>query len=520
MFYSKLIKNKINYFEKQDMINQKKNPSTIIYRDSYDFNTNIPEKKIPPKTPSLYSQYKIYKVNNTNIKEPNSLLANYSIRINKDRNSHRLNSKNLESNSFSNKLIDFHDLNMNNRGMNFVQNNFKKVVKYTNQNNNSISIISDKDNVVHPFRLSGDNKHIMNNNNNPNNKTNNTIVNITYINENTNYIKNVYPKDLLKPQAQDKFILDNEKKIEHLSNDKRRTTPNEGFKIIKQSKMKVNTPNPNKIKNINNIIKDNKANNQIHEIKDFKKNENDYMKEIKNIMYNRNNNSKQNDNYLTKSNKISLPKDIVLQKDNHNLMNDINIAQKEKEENKSNISLNIKKIKEKLDDRDYQLNYKAKITESKYRKKIEENILINKNNNNQNNNTINTKESNYPKTPSKYKGPKITKSFFNSSNKINNPNNKLVTSSQTQLKENNNNNKDSKKINTPSKISKLTITNTSSTKQKAKTIKIKKEEKHNNNNNKINPFKYEEKEKENRKKTLEKIPLKFIRVKLNHVKKN
>ena len=502
MFYSKIIKNKINYFEKQNMINPKNNPNIIKYGNSYNLNTNIPEKIIQPKTPSLYSQFKIYNNNNNNnIQGQNYLLTNYSIKNSNDKNLHNLNSKSLESIAFSNKLIDFHDLNMNNRKMNYVQNNFKKVVKYTNQknNNNSISIISDKDNVVHPFRLSGVNKHIMNNND----KTS-TIVNITYINENTNYIKNVYSNDILKPQSRDKFILDNEKKIEHLPNDKGKT-PNEGIKIIKQSKPKINTPVVNKIRKITNMIKDTKVNNQIHEIKHLNKNENDYMKEIKNIMYNKNTNSKPNENYIVKSSKILLPKDIDFQKDNHNLMSDVDTAQKAKEENQTNISLNIKKLEEKIDNRDYQLNYKAKITESKYRKKSGENIIISKYSNNLNNDTINTNKSYYPKTASKYNGGKITKSFINSLNKISIQNNKLAVSSQLKSSnnKNSNNNKDTKKISTPLNISRLTITNTSSKKQKTKTIKIKKVEKQNNNNNKINPFKYEEKEKDNRKKTLD-----------------
>ena len=484
MFYSKIVKNKIDYLEKHEMINQRKNSNNVKYRDSYNSNTNIPEKIIQSKTPSLYSQIKIYNNQNNN---QNYLLTNYSIQNNNDKNLHNLNSKSLESMAFSNKLIDFHNLNMNNIKTNYVQNNFKKEVRYSNPNNNSISIISDKDNVVHPFRLSGDNKNIMNNNNN---KTNSTIVNITYINENTNYIKNVYSNDILKPQSRDKFILDNEKNIEHLSNEKGRP-PSEG--LIKQYKMKVNTPITNKIKSISNIIQGTKVNNQIHEIKHFNKNENDYMNEIKDIMYNKNNNPKQNDNYLIKSNKILLPKDISFQNDNHNL--------KEKEENQSNISRNIKKIKEKLNDRDYQLNYKAKITESKYRKKSGEIIISNEYINNQNNDTINTNKSYYPKTATKYNGSKIAKSFINSINKMNIQNNKLATSSQ--LKENsNNNNKDIRKINTPLNISKLTITNTSTKKQKTKNIKIKKEEK---NNNKINPFRYEEKVKETRKKTLDVI---------------
>ncbi len=64
--------------------------------------------------------------------------------------------------------------------------------------------------LVEPFRFSADEagltiKQIKNNNN-----SNSTIVNITYIKEIKNYIKNVYSNTLLKPQTQDKFILEND----------------------------------------------------------------------------------------------------------------------------------------------------------------------------------------------------------------------------------------------------------------------------------------------------------------------
>ena len=201
MFYLKLPENKVNYFQKTELNTQKKYRNVIIYKGAYNNNINQKEKIIQPKTPSLYSNYKI---NNSNT---NYLLTNYSTK----KKLNTLNSKSLESPSFVNRIIDFHNMNksnnnMNNRSLNFKENNFKKVIKYTKQNENIISNFKEKEDIVQPFRLSGDNKNIKNNNNN----LSNTIVNITYINENKNYIKNVYSNDVLKPQSQDKYILDNE----------------------------------------------------------------------------------------------------------------------------------------------------------------------------------------------------------------------------------------------------------------------------------------------------------------------
>ena len=493
MFYLKLPENKINFLQKTNYNTQKKIQNSILYKGAYNSNTNVNEKIIQPKTPSLYSNYK---VNNPN---KNYLLTNYT----KQKKLNNLHSQSLENESFVNKLLDFHNMNknnnMNNRSINYKQNNFKKVVKYTKKN----------ENIVQPFRLSGDNKNIKNNNNNNNNNNNlsNTIVNITYINENKNYIKNVYSSNELKPQAQDKFILDNETKTtethkqnnyKYLSSDKRRT-PNQVIKIVKINKMKVYSPQTDKTKSPYLNINETEIN--TNNKKYLSKNENNYMKEIKDIMY-KNDNNEYNNKYKSETNKITSSKDKILLKDEHSIFtSNINKIKKQKSEknysNENNIELNIKKIKEKISDKDYQLIYNAKIIEGKYRKKNENNINIfsNKENNKFNNintntiNTINTNKSYYPKTASKYSESKENKSFF-----------------APLIKENkvNNNNKNNNKINNSSNLAKLTIINTSSKTQKNKTITNKKEKK---TNDKINPFIYQEneKEKDTKKKNIELI---------------
>ena len=504
MFYSKDMKNKVIYQQKA-YNNNKKNPSLIIYREPYNNNVNITKKIIQPKTPSLNSHYKI---DNT---EKNYLLSNNTmIKQNFDNESKydkNLHNKSLETISFKNKIIDLNNMktsninaiNVNNRrNINLKQNNFKKVVKITNQNVNKTN---SKDNIVEPFRLSEVNK-------NNNSSINNTIVNITYINENKNYIKNVYSNDILKPQSQDKFILDNEKpKIQvtkkdykTISNDIRKT-PNQRIKVIKANGMNIYTPMTGKIRDVNN-----ETNSEKH-IKIFKypqnkerinanKDDNDYMQEIKNIMYNKSNNSKliSNNNRSFKDTKILISKNKIIQHDNHSLMNDINTTQKQKnEQSLSNLSINIKKIKEKSIDRDYELIYNAKVIQSKYSQKTDNTHLSNsdqnKFNNISNTYTINTDKSHISKISSKFNGTKSNKSFTDSINKVNIQNNissKIIK---------NINNTSIKQINSPPNISKLTITNISSKKPKIKLIKNKKEEALENKTNKknINPFKYGEK---------------------------
>ena len=484
MFYLKLPENKVNYFQKTDLNTQKKYRNVIIYKGAYNNNINQKEKIIQPKTPSLYSNYKI---NNSNT---NYLLTNYSTK----KKLNTLNSKSLESPSFVNRIIDFHNMNksnnnMNNRSLNFKENNFKKVIKYTKQNENIISNFKEKEDIVQPFRLSGDNKNIKNNNNN----LSNTIVNITYINENKNYIKNVYSNDVLKPQSQDKFILDNEttekhdkNKYNYLTNDKTRT-PNHGIKIVKINKMKVYSPPNEKINRVNYKTNDSG-------IKDLNKNENNYMNEVKNIMYHKIINSEQNvennNKYKSETSKTLSFKDKMLSKDMRSLTNNLNKSKKKKlDKNYSNenyISLNIDKIKDKISDTDYQLIYNAKIIDGKYRKKSHNSntFFSNKENNKFNTNntkTFDTNKSYYSKTASKINGSKSLMDSLIKENKVSN-----------------------KKLNDSSNLSKLTITNTSSKNQKSKIINNKKE-KEKKINDKINPFIYKETEKDIKKKNSEMV---------------
>ena len=500
IFYSKIPQNKINYFQKTAQNNTKKNRNIIIYKD-YHKDTNEINKIIAPKTPKVYSQYKVVS------HDPKYIVMNQTFQKNENKtqkNLNNINNKSVENIAFNNNLINYQNVNkkINNS---YKQNNFKKVVKYSSKTDLSNNNIRDNSNIVQPFRLSGDNKNNKFNNNN--NNINSTIVNITYINENKNYIKNIYSTDLLKPQVQDKFILDNENKESktnlikdnrYLQNDTRRT-PNQGIKIINANanKIKVYTPMNNKIENDNYQYKTT----EVKKIQNQTKNENNYMNELKSIMYNnRNNNSRQINQYNNrtyKDTKGSFSNDKIVQNKKNELTNDT-IKKNDQNININNISLNIRKKKDKSEERDYQLSYNAKITETKYRKKSQENPLSNINLQKTNPfNNINTK-SYYPSTSSKITSAKTnTKSFFNSNNKTNEQNNQ-------NLKNNN--------IVSPiSNLSKLTISNTSSRKTKTKPIIISREEKKgtidnniNNNNDrnmKINPFRSQEIEK--RKKTFD-----------------
>ena len=491
IFYSKIPQNKIIYFQKSTINNAKKNPNTIIYRDYYK-NAKTSEKIMQPKTPSTYSQYKVKSNYKQNVNTNQSFKKYENKTENKLQN---IYSKSLESVAFTNQLKNLKNININNN-INFKQNNFKKVVKYTNKNNqNSQNNQNNKNenNIIQPFRLSGDEKNNKFNNNNPNN-INNTIVNITYINENKNYIKNIYTNDLLKPVIQDKFILHNEndesKKeqknninqtidYKYLSNERR--TPNQGIKIISTNKMRLYTPMNEKTKNINCQVKKVEIkNNQ----KNSDKNENNNMKKTEIIIKDNKNN---NYNYKT-HNKSKV--------DNDDLKNDINMDKKQDEQKEEKISLNIKRKKDKSVERDYELIYNAKIIENKYRKKSNEKPISNISEKD----TIAINKTYYPKTASKINNKKTNQSFLNTI-KIQN-NNKISTIISQNI---NKINKETKNIH--SNISNLTITNISSKKPKIIVIKKKAEKKgindnNNNNNNKyikINPFRY--KEKESRKKT-------------------
>ena len=474
IFYSKIPQNKINYFQKTVQNNSKKIPNVIIYKD-YHKTTNERQNLIPPKTPSVNSQYKVGSHDN------HYIIMNQSFQKEENKtqtNLHNINSKSLENIAFKNKLINFQKLNKNFNNT-YKQNNFKTVVKYSSQTDLSNNNTKNNSNIVQPFRLSGDNK---NNKFNNNNNVNSTIVNITYINENKNYIKNIYPNALLKPQVQDKFILDNEnpesktnqiKDNKYLQSDKRRT-PNQGIKIINANanKIKVFTPMNDKIKNTN------------YKFTEIKKNQNpvqkeiDYMKELNTIVYNRNDNSKQLNQYNNRTYRdIKTP--FSNEKTIQNKKNEIN-KNVNTNTNTNNISLNIKKKKEQTEERDYQLNYNAKIIESKYRKKNDNNLLSNINPNPNTNTVNNTIKSYYPGTASKLTSAKTNKSFFNS------------ITNKTNVQNNN-------KISSAANLSKLTITNTSSNKAKIKTINSREEKKVIDNNNtsrntKINPFKSQEKE--------------------------
>ena len=102
------------------------------------------------------------------------------------------NSKSLKDINIGKTIMDVEQNNQNIN--NNSQNNLTKMVKYMNQ-----TITNQK---REPFRLIDEVK-----NNKYNNNINNTIVNITYINENKNYIKNVYNNDLLKPESKDKINI-------------------------------------------------------------------------------------------------------------------------------------------------------------------------------------------------------------------------------------------------------------------------------------------------------------------------
>ena len=494
MFYSKISENKVNYFQKSSINNQKKNPNTIIYRDYYK-NANNSQKIMQPRTPSTYSQYKVISHEQPKV-NTNHTFKKY---VNKtEKNKNILYSKSLESIAFTNQLknlknIDINNNNNNNNNINFKQNNFKKVVKYTNKNNqNNQNNQKNKsvNNSIEPFRLSGDEK---NNkfNNNSNNNINNTVVNITYINENKNYINNVYTNDLLKPTTQDKFILDNEndeskkeqkkninKTINYKQISNERRTPSQGIKIINTNKMRLYTPMNEKMKTINYQTKtiEMKNNPNYTNI-----NENHYMKKIENIIKD---NKNSNHNYKT------LKEDKVY---NHNLKNNINISKKQNEEKEEEtISLNIKRKKDKSVERDYKLIYNAKIIESKYRKKSSEKLISNISEKD----TITVNKSYYPKTASKISNKPTSKSFINN---LNTQTNNKVTTIQPQ----NMNKKNLETIKMPSNLSKITITNISTKNPKIIQIKNKEEKKEkviiDNKFEKLNPFR--NKEKESRKKT-------------------
>ena len=520
IFYSTDLKNQVNYQQKIENNNMKKKTNIIIYKEPFNSSINLTQKTKQIESPSIYSHDKLYNQNN------NYSISNDSMKKKEDnltdKNIHSLHSKSLKTASFSNTINNFHNNNylkdrnnlniINNKNNNLKQNNFKKVIKYINRSNDNINT-NNKDNNVHPFKLKEDETSVINNN------INNTTFNITYINENKNYIKKVYSNVILKPQSRDKFSLDNENQKEKivvkddrlLSNDVSRT-PEQGIKIIRAKPIKVYTPLPDKFKKNNNqseLIKKVSFFNEKQENNQLKRNENNYMNEIKNIIYN----SKpinQTNSRNSKDKKSSLYKEKNVQNNNHTLINDINLNQQSKNEgSESNLSINIKKIKEKSNNRDYKLIYNAKITQTKYRKKSDtlSAILIQNKINNKNTNTntltINANKSNISKTASKitkFTGPKINKSSLEVLNKKNNQN---IESSKITQKKNNN---EKRQINTPSNLSKLTIINTSSSnKTNEKNIRNKKEEILENKINKVNPFRLEEKEKEKnyRKKTLD-----------------
>jgi hypothetical protein len=235
-----------------------------------------------------------------------------------------------------------------------------------------------------PFRLIDEVK-----NNKYNNNINNTIVNITYINENKNYIKNVYNNDLLKPESKDKINIDSDKtEIQSNRNQtnkskniyiKKGRTPNQYIKIINVKNKKANSPTIDKHQNVNvhqeiNETKsnlDNKKNNKNkvnnNQKKIVNKKESDYMEEISNIMYN--NNSRQ----IYEYNHNTLRQKISPSTNNHTIINDINVAQQQKnEKNKNNNTSRTNRKKTKGVERNYELSYNAKIIDSKYRKKSHE----------------------------------------------------------------------------------------------------------------------------------------------------
>ena len=380
IFYSTDLKNQVNYQQKIENNNMKKKTNIIIYKEPFNSITNLTQKTKQIETPSIYSHDKLYNQNN------NYSISNDSMKKKEDnltdKNIHSLHSKSLKTASFSNTINNFHNNNyikdrnnlniINNKNNNIKQNNFKKVIKYINRSNDNINT-NNKDNNVHPFKLKEDETSVINNN------INNTTFNITYINENKNYIKKVYSNVILKPQSRDKFSLDNENQKEKivvkddrlLSNDVSRT-PEQGIKIIRAKPIKVYTPLPDKFKKNNNqseLFKKVSFFNEKQENNQLKRNENNYMNEIKNIIYN----SKpinQTNSRNSKDKKSSLYKEKNVQNNNHTLINDINLNQQSKNEgSESNLSINIKKIKEKSNNRDYKLIYNAKITQTKYRKK-------------------------------------------------------------------------------------------------------------------------------------------------------
>ena len=194
IFYSKVPQNKVNYFQKTSQNNPKKNPNIIIYKDYYKNSkstSNPTNNKIPPKTPKVNSQYKV------GSHDENYVLINQNQSFHKIENKtmknlHNINSKSLENNAFKNQLINFQNEYKNIYNNNsYKENNFKKVIKYSSKTNINQENVKNNTNIVEPFRLSGDNKNNKFNSNN-NNNVNSTIVNITYINENKNYIKNIF----------------------------------------------------------------------------------------------------------------------------------------------------------------------------------------------------------------------------------------------------------------------------------------------------------------------------------------
>ena len=487
-FYSKISPEKSNSIKKPSM----------IYNIPY--NINLPKNTIQPKTPFLYSQYKL------NSPEKKYLKTNNKVTNNNFQKNGNKTEKNLHYKSFENinlieqkkinymKNNDISNIYLNNtstkinqrKNINNQQNNFKKVIKYTsnnknnNINTNNINNANNKNELSKSLRLSVDNKD---------NNINSTIVNITYINENKNYIKNIYSNTDLKPESRDEFILDNNKTIEYNNNiinnrylytDKRKT-PNQFITIVKNNKLHNTTSPIKKFKSIEFNNSDNK------------KQDNYYMKEIKNIMHQNNN------------------------KNNHTLYNDINITKRIKEEknkNKNNeeiIYTKKKKEKSKENDLDYELIYNAKITESKYAKKNDESVSPTKEKKiNERNKKTNSTKNIVVKSNSGYNNINIASNINKTSSKVLSSQKKIDKPTVSSINHSNINqltidassNKIKRLIKTPSISSKITINTVSnSNKSKIKTIK--------NNDNPFHEKEKKENEKNNRKKTH--VPSKVIK---------
>ena len=491
ILYSKVNKNNDNYSKNSETIKYKRNQNEIIYSEHF---SNYKASNIPkqPKTPTIYAQSKVEKNKSSSYTNKREFSKNEN---NSMSNLNSKNSKSLKDINFGKTIVDVkqNNKNINNNS----QNNLTKMVKYMNQ-----TITNQK---REPFRLIDEVK-----NNKYNNNINNTIVNITYINENKNYIKNVYNNDLLKPESKDKINIDSDKtEIKPNINQtnkskniyiKKGRTPNQYIKIINVKNKKANSPTIDKHQNVNvnheiNETKsnlDNKKNNKNkvnnNQKKIVNKKESDYMEEISNIMYN--NNSRQ----IYEYNHNTLRQKISPSTNNHTIINDINVAQQQKnEKNKNNNTSRTNRKKTKGVERNYELSYNAKIIDSKYRKKSHEYLYntIDKKFNTSNKNT-NLSIDFYSKTAKKTDAFRENKPFINSLSKSNELNNKPSIITQEKV---------IKRVDIPSSISKFTIEANS---KKPKTAKNKKneEKKPINENTKINPFKIDE-EKSSRKKTFD-----------------